>query len=210
MRFLGVALAIGLVAGSADAKTVVYTYQGKPLELVVPTVDEVGEEILQYLSLMPAVLEGARARIVVDRSKPNSSGINFEGVNYCGEDEDGNEIDADDCQFFGPAVRSFTTNYVSVPTHKWSVIQLTLGESTAEGFMDLDANRFGLSIGGNMDLHWRPLFTPDDLFPSFDVQYVSSGPGEWSVSAIPLPATAPLLIAAGGALILARRRRSKA
>lgn len=46
MRFSAIFLACAAasVASASDAKTLVYTYQGKPLELVVPGLDEVGKE----------------------------------------------------------------------------------------------------------------------------------------------------------------------
>lgn len=205
MRILALALA-ATIGTAADAKTVVYTYQGKPLELQFPDPEYVGEEMFYYLSLMPAVLDGVQIKLVVDSAKLQTNHIVYQGIDYCGED-----IPSSDCQFFGPAVKSFTSNYTSVPTHAWTDISLFVGPNGASGNLWLDAGRTGLQIlVESRDYHWTGLDAPDDMYSWYDVQYRSQEAGEWTVSSVPLPATAPLLFAAAGALVALRRRRATA
>jgi hypothetical protein len=201
MRILALAL-VATFGTTADAKTLVYTYQGKPLELQLPDPEYVGEEMFYYLSLMPAVLEGVQIKIVVDTTKLETNHIVYQGIDYCGED-----IPEADCQFFGPAVKSFTSNYTGVPAYAWTDIDLFIGPNGAAGNLLFDEGRSGLQIlDDSRDYHWTWLDAPDDMYSWYDVKYRSPEAGEWTVSSVPLPATAPLLFAAAGALMVLRRR----
>jgi hypothetical protein len=198
------ATALATVPLAAQSKTLVYTYQGKPLELFIPSNNGFDDWVLGRFDLMPKTLPGLTYKIKVNRAKAGGDGFYYEGIDYCTKPE----LEGSLSCFFPPAILSFTSNYIGIPAEANSVIDLWFTDTTVGGRIYLDESpEWSETWWDTGDTLAIPLveYPNDEPGPVIDALY-RAPVGEWTVAEVPLPATAPLLFAAAGALMVLRRR----